>query len=134
MSPQKKSKKNTHTETDEQDHYNEADNRISFNAEPSQTTDQERKAKPEALQKARAEKIAHTLVPFTEEDADEDDDQAVDREIERVQQKVQQLQKEKERFANQPEAKRRVSEKVEKLNQEKEQIENMQREIEEIKE
>jgi hypothetical protein len=54
----------------------------------------------EALQKASAEKIAHTLKPFTEEDAEEDDDQAVDRELERVNQQVQQLQKEKERFAN----------------------------------
>jgi FtsZ-binding cell division protein ZapB len=107
---------------------------ISFIAEPSQTTDQERRAKLEALQKARAEKTAHTLEPFTEEDADEEDDQAIDRELERVQQKVQQLQKEKERFVNQLEATRKVSEKLEKLNQAKEQIERMQREIEEMKE
>jgi hypothetical protein len=69
-----------------------------------------------------------------DKDADEDDDQAVDRKLERVQQQVQQLQKEKERFANQLEAKRKVSEKLEKLNQAKEQIERMQREIEEMKE
>jgi hypothetical protein len=78
--------------------------------------------------------VAHTLEPFTEEEADEEDDQAIDRELERVQQKVQQLQKEKDRFANQLEAKRRASEKLEKLNQAKEQIERMQREIDEMKE
>jgi ABC-type Fe3+-citrate transport system substrate-binding protein len=134
MPPQKKSKKNTPTETDQEDHYNERDNEISFTTEPSETTDQERRAKLEALQKARAEKIAHTLEPFVEEDADEDDDQAVDRELERVQQQVQQLQKDKERFEIQLEAKRKVSKKLEKLNQAKEQIERMQREIEEMKE
>jgi hypothetical protein len=84
MPPQKKSKKNTPTETDQEDHYNEQDNRISFTAIPSQTTDQERRAKLEALQKARAEKTEHTVEPFAEEDADEDDDQTVDRELERV--------------------------------------------------
>jgi hypothetical protein len=76
------------------------DNGISFIADPSQTRDQERRENLEALQKARAEKIAHTLEPFIEEDADEDDDQAIDRELERVQQKVQQLQNEKKRFEN----------------------------------
>jgi hypothetical protein len=35
MPPQKKSKKNTPTETDQEEHYNEEDNRISFTAEPS---------------------------------------------------------------------------------------------------
>jgi hypothetical protein len=109
MPPQKKSKKNTPTEADQEDHYMEQDNGISFTAEPSKTTDQEQRAKLEALQKARAEKTAHTLEPFAEEVVDEDDDQAVDRELERVQQQVQQLQKEKERFANQLEAKRKVS-------------------------
>jgi hypothetical protein len=85
MPPEKKSKKNTPTETDHEDHYNEEDNRISFTAEPSQTTDQERRAKLEAFQKARAKKMTHTLEPFTEEEVDEDDDQAIDRELERVQ-------------------------------------------------
>jgi hypothetical protein len=89
MPPQKKSKKNTPTKTDQEDHCNEEYNRISFTAEPSQTTDQEPSAKLEALQKARAEKTARTLEPLTKEDADEDDDQAVDRELETVQQKVQ---------------------------------------------
>jgi hypothetical protein len=45
MPPQKKSKKNTLTETDQEDHYNEEDNGISFTAEPSQTIDQEQRAK-----------------------------------------------------------------------------------------
>jgi hypothetical protein len=46
----------------------------------------------------------------------------VDRELETVNQKVLMLQKEKERFANQLEAKRRASKKLEKLNQAKEQL------------
>jgi hypothetical protein len=86
MPPQKKSMKNTPTETDEENHYTEEDNGISFTAEPSQIIDQERRAKLEALQKARAEKVAHTLEPFAEE-SDEEDDQAIDRELERVHQK-----------------------------------------------
>jgi hypothetical protein len=61
MPPQKKSKKNIPTKTDLEEHYNDEDNEISLTAEPSHTTDQERRAKLEALQKARAEKIAHTL-------------------------------------------------------------------------
>jgi hypothetical protein len=61
MSPQKKSKKNVPTEKDpEQDHHDE-DNGISLTPEPSHITDQERRAKLEALQKARAEKTAHAL-------------------------------------------------------------------------
>jgi hypothetical protein len=66
MPPQKKSKKNIPIETDQEEHYNDEDNGISLTAKPSHTTDQERKAKLEALQKARAEKTAHTLQPFTE--------------------------------------------------------------------
>jgi hypothetical protein len=70
-----------------------------------QISDQERRAKLEALQKARAEKTAHTLEAFTEEEAEEEADEAVDRQLEVVNQKVLMLQKEKERFANQLEAK-----------------------------
>jgi FtsZ-binding cell division protein ZapB len=44
------------------------------------------------------------------------------------------LQKEKEKFASQLQAKRKASEKLEKLNQAKEQIEAIQREIDEMKE
>jgi hypothetical protein len=51
-----------------------------------------------------------------------------------VQQKIQQLQKEKEQFVNQLQAKRKASEKLEKLNRAKEQIEIIQREIDEMKE
>jgi hypothetical protein len=134
MPSQKKSKKNVPTETDQEEHHHDEDNGISLTLEPSHTTDQERRAKLEALQKARVEKTAHALEPFIEQDAHEDDDQAVDRELEIVQQKIQQLQKKKERFANQPEAKRKASEKLDKLNQAKEQIERMQRKIEEMKE
>jgi small-conductance mechanosensitive channel len=134
MPPQKKSKKNVPTETDQEEHYHDEDNGISLTLEPSHITDQERRAKLEALQKARAEKTTHALEPFTEQDTHEDDDQAVDRELEIVQRKIQQLQKEKERFTNRLEAKRKASEKLEKLNQAKEQIERMQREIEEMKE
>jgi hypothetical protein len=89
MPPQKKSKKNTPTEADQEDHHAGEDNGIPLTTEPSQITDQERRAKLEALQKARAKKTAHTLDPFTEEDAHEDDDQAMDRELERVNQQVQ---------------------------------------------
>jgi hypothetical protein len=89
MPPQKKSKKNIHTGTDQEEHYNDEDNGICFTPEPSHTIDQERREKLEALQKATAEKTTHALEPFTQEDAHEDDDQAVDRELEIVQQKLQ---------------------------------------------
>jgi hypothetical protein len=65
MPPQKKSKKNAPTETDQEDHHAGEDNGIPLTTEPSQNTDQERRAKLEALQKARAEKTSHTLEPFT---------------------------------------------------------------------
>jgi hypothetical protein len=113
MPPQKKSKKNTPTDADQEDHHTTEDHGNSLTAEPSQTLDQERRAKLEALQKARAEKTVHTLEAFAEEEDDEEDDEAIDRELERVQQKVQQLQNEKDIFANQLEAKRKVSEKLE---------------------
>jgi hypothetical protein len=87
MPPQKKSKKKVPTKVDQEEHYHDEDNGISLTSEPSHTTDQERRAKLEALQKARAEKTTHALEPFTEEDAHEDDDQAVDRELEILQQK-----------------------------------------------
>jgi hypothetical protein len=93
MLPQKKSKKNILTEIGQEEHYNDEDNAISLTAEPSHTTYQERRAKLEALQKARAEKTTHTLEPFTEKDAHEDDDHAIDRVLEIVQQKIQQFQK-----------------------------------------
>jgi hypothetical protein len=59
MPPQKKSKKNTLAETGQQDHHRLEGNEISFVPESSNITDQERRAKLEALMKARAEKIAH---------------------------------------------------------------------------
>jgi seryl-tRNA synthetase len=58
----------------------------------------------------------------------------VDKQLETVNKKVQMLQKEKERFAIQLEAKRKASEKLEKLNQTKEQLEKIQKEIDEMKE
>jgi hypothetical protein len=61
---------------------------------------------------ARAEKIAHTLEAF----AEEEDDEALDKQLEAVNQKVLMLQKEKERFTSQMEAKRKASEKLKKLN------------------
>jgi predicted ribosome quality control (RQC) complex YloA/Tae2 family protein len=136
MPPQKRSKKNVPTETNQEEHYHDEDNEISHTPEPLHITDQERRAKLKALQKARAEKTAHTLEQFAHQDAhedDDDDDDAVDKELEEVQQKIQQLQKQKERFANQLQAKRKASEKLEKLNQAKEQIERIQREINEMK-
>jgi hypothetical protein len=101
MPPQKKSKKNTPHEANQDNHHVEQDNKNLFTTEPSQISDQERRAKLEALQMARAEKTAHTLEAFAEEEAEEEDDEAVDRELQTVMQKVLILQKEKERFANQ---------------------------------
>jgi hypothetical protein len=59
MPPQKKSKKNIPAETNQEDHHPPEGNEISFIPEPSNTTDQERRAKLEALMKARAEKTTH---------------------------------------------------------------------------
>jgi hypothetical protein len=61
MPPQKRSKKNVPTETDQEEHHHDEDNRIFHTPEPSHITGQERRAKLEALQKARAEKTTHTL-------------------------------------------------------------------------
>jgi hypothetical protein len=63
--------------------------------EPSSITDQERRTKLEALQRARAEKTAHILEQLPEQqtqennDDDDDDDEAIDKELEIVQQKIQ---------------------------------------------
>jgi hypothetical protein len=126
MPPQKRSKRSTPTETNQEDHHEDEDNGISHNPEPSNITDQERRAKLEALQRARAEKTAHILEQLPEQQAqendDDDDDEAIDKELEIVQQKIQQLQKEKEKFASQLQAKRKTSEKLEKLNQAKEKL------------
>jgi hypothetical protein len=137
MPPQKRSKKNIPAETDQEEHHNLQGNEISFVPEPSNITDQERIAKLEALMKARAEKTAHIQEQPAEQqihENDDDDDETIDRELERVQQKIQQLQKEKEKFASQLQAKRKISEKPEQLNQAREQIETIQREIDEMKE
>jgi predicted ribosome quality control (RQC) complex YloA/Tae2 family protein len=136
MPPQKRSKKNTPAETDQEEHHHVEGNRISLIPEPSNITDKERRAKLEALQGASAEKTAHIQEQPTEQQTHEndDDDKTIDKELERVQQKIQQLQKEKEKFANQLQAKRKASEKVEKLNRAKEQIEAIQREIKEMQE
>jgi hypothetical protein len=137
MPPRKRSKKNTPAETDQEEHHHLEGNEISFITEPSNITDQERRAKLEALMKARAEKTAHIQEQPTEQQThenDDDDDETIDKELERVQQKIQQLQKEKEKFASQLQVKRKISEKLEQVNQEREQIETIQREIDEIKE
>jgi DNA repair exonuclease SbcCD ATPase subunit len=100
----------------QEEHHPLEGNEISFVPEPSNTTDQERRAKLEALMKARAQKIAHIQEQPTEQQTHEnvdDDDDTIDRELERVQQKIQQLQKEKEKFASQLQAKRKISEKLE---------------------
>jgi predicted transcriptional regulator len=99
--PQKRSKKNTPTEIDQEEQHHDEDNRISHTREPSNITNQERRAKLEALRRARAEKTAHTLEQLAEQQThenDDDDDKAIDKEPERVQQKIQQLQKEKEKI------------------------------------
>jgi hypothetical protein len=91
MPPQKRSKKNTLAEIDQEEHHHDKDNGISHTPEPSNITDQERRAKLEAPQRARAEKTAHTLEQLAEQqthendDDDDDDDEAIDKELERVQ-------------------------------------------------
>jgi DNA repair exonuclease SbcCD ATPase subunit len=137
MPPQKRSKKNIPAEADQEEFHHVEGNEISFVPEPSNIIDQERRAKLEALIKARAEKTAHIQEQPTEQqihENDDDDDDTIDRELERVQQKIQQLQKEKARFASQLQAKKKISEKLEQLNQAREQIETIQREIDEMKE
>jgi DNA repair exonuclease SbcCD ATPase subunit len=136
MPPQKKSKKNVPAETNRDDHHPPQGNEIPFVLEPSNTTNEEQRAKLKALMKARAEKTAHTQEQPGEQQAFEnvdDDDDTINRELERVQQKIQQLQKDKERFASQLQAKK-ISEKLEQLNKAKEKIESIQREIDEMKE
>jgi hypothetical protein len=112
--------KNTPAEIDQEEHHHLEGNEISFVPEPSNITDQERRAKLEALMKARAEKTLHIQEQPTEqqthENDDDDDDKTIDKELERVQQKIQQLQKEKEKFASQLQEKRKISEKLEQLN------------------
>jgi hypothetical protein len=61
MPPQKKSKKNVPAQTNRDDHHPPQRNETSFVPEPANTTDQERRAKLEALMKARVEKTVHTL-------------------------------------------------------------------------
>jgi hypothetical protein len=61
MPPQKRSKKNILAETNQEDHHPLEGNEISFVLEPSNITGQERRAKLEALMKARAEKTQHTF-------------------------------------------------------------------------
>jgi hypothetical protein len=137
MPPQKRSKKNTPSETDQEEHHHLEGNEISFVPEPSNFKDQEQRAKLEALIKARAEKTLHIQEQPTEQQTienDDDDDETIDRELERVQQKIQHLQKENKKFASKLQAKRKNSEKLEQLNQAREQIKTIQREIDEMKE
>jgi hypothetical protein len=93
MPPQKKSKKNTPAEADQEDHHIEEDNGNSLATEPSQITNQEIQAKLEALKKTQAEKTAH-LLESQAEDEDEDDD-AMEQQLEEVNRKLLMLQKEK---------------------------------------
>jgi hypothetical protein len=81
-----RSKKNTPTETNQEDHHQDEDNEISHIHEPWNITDQERRAKLEALQRERAEKTAHILEQLpeeqTQENDDDDNDDAIDKELE----------------------------------------------------
>jgi hypothetical protein len=74
MPPQKRSKKNTPTETDQEENHNVEGNGISLTPEPSNITDQERRAKLEALQRARAEKTTHIQEQPTEQQTHENDE------------------------------------------------------------
>jgi hypothetical protein len=56
MPPQKRSKKNTPTEADQEDHYTEEDTAISLTAEPLQISDQERRAKLKLYRKHELKK------------------------------------------------------------------------------
>jgi hypothetical protein len=87
MPPQKKSKKNAPAEANRDDHHPTQRNETSFVPEPSNATDQERRAKLEVLMKARAEKTAHTQEQPAEQQEFEnvdDDDDTIDRELEMV--------------------------------------------------
>jgi hypothetical protein len=137
MPPQKKSKKNVPAQANRDDRHPAQGNETLFVPESSNITDQERREKLEALMKARAEKTAHTQEQPAEQQEFEnvdDDGDAIDRELAMVQQKIQQLQKDKEKFAAQLQAKRKIFEKLEQLNKAKEQIEAIQKEIDEMKE
>jgi hypothetical protein len=95
MPPQKRSKKNIPAETDQEEHHHDEGNGISLTPEPSNITDQERRAKLEALLNARAEKTTNIQEQPTEQQAhenddddgggDDDDDETIDKELERVQ-------------------------------------------------
>jgi hypothetical protein len=84
MPPQKKSKKNVPAEANRDDHHPTQRTETSFVPEPSNTTDQVRRAKLEALMKERAEKMAHTQEQPAErqefENVDDDDD-TIDKEL-----------------------------------------------------
>jgi phage shock protein A len=99
MPPHKRSKKNIPAETYQEEPHHVEGNEISLAPEPSNITDQERRAKLEALLKARAEKTTHIQEQPTEQQThetdDDDEEETIDKELERVQQKIQQLQKKK---------------------------------------
>jgi hypothetical protein len=87
MPPQKRSKRNTPAEANQEELHHVEGNEISFVPEPSNITDQERRTKLEALMRARAEKTAHIQEQPTEQQTHEnvdDDDDTIDRELERV--------------------------------------------------
>jgi hypothetical protein len=91
MPPQKKSKKNVPAQANQDDRHPTQRNETFFVPESSNTTDQERREKLEALMKARAEKTAHTQEQPAEQQEFEnvdDDDDAIDRELAMVQQKI----------------------------------------------
>jgi hypothetical protein len=67
MPPQKRSKKNVSSETNQEEHHHVEGNEISLAPEPSNITDQEQRAKLEALMKARAETVAHIQEQPTEQ-------------------------------------------------------------------
>jgi DNA-directed RNA polymerase beta subunit len=139
MPPQKRSKKNTPAETNQKDHHQDEDNGIAHILEPSNITDQEQRAKLEALQRARDEKTAHILEQLPEQqtqendDDDDDDDEAIDKELEIVQKNTA-AAKRKRKICESTASKKKAPEKLEKLNQAKEQIQAIQREIDEMKE
>jgi hypothetical protein len=84
MPPQKKSKKTVPAQANRDDCHLTQRNETSFVPESSNTTDQERREKLEALMKEKAEKTAHIQEQPAEQQEFEnvnDDDDDIDREL-----------------------------------------------------
>jgi uncharacterized protein (UPF0305 family) len=99
MPPHNRSKQNVTAETEQEEHHHVKGNEISLALEPSHITDQERRARLEALMKARAERTTHIQEQPTEqqthENDDDDDDETVDKELKEFNRKYSSCKKRK---------------------------------------